>query len=162
MIFIFLAFFGVFPQSARNFQKKKNLWRSKLTVIHRQFGLTSTLTSLNRPFGLRTFERPCIVDLDTSKYTNMYEDRPFGRSVNVYLDHPIIRSRVVQMDSPRMCIWMVQIHGVKASIWTAKFRPNGRYVFIYLDASKSTVQWRPNGRSPNGRFREVRVDVNPN
>ena len=77
--------------------------------------------------------------------------------VNVYLDHPIIRSRVVQMDGPRTFIWMVQIHGVKASIWTAKFRPNGRYVFVYLDASKSTVQGRP-----NGRFRDVRVDVNPN
>ena len=84
-------------------------------------------------------------------------DGPFGRSVNVYLDHPIIRSRVVQMDGPRTCIWMVQIHGVKASIWTAKFCPNGRYVFVYLDASKATVQGRP-----NGRFRDVRVDVNPN
>ena len=66
------------------------------------------------------------------------------------------------MEGPHMCIWMVQIHGVKASIWTAKFRPNGQYMFVYLDVSKSTVQGRPNGRSPNGRFRDVRVDVNPN
>ena len=90
----------------------------------------------------------------------VYLDRPIGR--HVYLDHPIIRSRVVQMDGPRTCIWMVQIHGVKASIWTAKFRPNGRYMFVYLDVSKSTVQGRPNRRSPNGRLRDVRVDVNPN
>ena len=87
-------------------------------------------------------------------------DRPFGLSGNVYLDHPIIRSRVIQMDGPRTCIWMVQIHGVKASIWTAKLQT--RYVFVYLDASKSTVQGRPNGCSPNGRFRDIRVDVNPN
>ena len=53
------------------------------------------------------------------------------------------------MDGPHMCIWMVQLYGVKASIWTAKIRPNGRYAFVYLDASKSTVQGSPNGRSPN-------------
>ena len=39
---------------------------------------------------------------------------------------------------------------------TAKFRPNGQYVFVYLDASKLAVQGRP-----NGWFRDVRGDVNP-
>ena len=66
------------------------------------------------------------------------------------------------MDGPCMCIWMVQIHCVKVSIWMAKFCPNGRYVFVYLDVSKSTVQGLPNGRSPNGRFRDVQGDINPN
>ena len=85
-------------------------------------------------------------------------DCPFGRSVNVYFDHPIICSRVVQMYSPYICIWMVQINSVKAFIWTANFCPNGWYLFVYLDASKSTVQGRPNGHSLNGRFRYVQVD----
>ena len=58
--------------------------RSKLTVIHRQFGFMSTWTSLNhpfgrRPFGRRPFGRPCTVNLDASKYTNMYLSRPIGR-----------------------------------------------------------------------------------
>ena len=80
-------------------------------------------------------------------------DHPFGRSVNVNLDHLIIRSRVIQMDGPRTCIWMVQIHGIRASIWTAKFCPNEKFVIVYLNAFKSTVQGRPNGHCPNGRFK---------
>ena len=60
------------------------------------------------------------------------------------------------MDGPCTCIWMVQIHGVKASIWTASF------VQIDYRCLYKTVQGRPNEASPNGRFRDVRVDVNLN
>ena len=59
------------------------------------------------------------------------------------------------MGGPHKCILMVQIHCVKATIWMAKFCLNGRYVLVYLDASKSKVQGRP-----NGRFTDVRVEVN--
>ena len=78
--------------------------RSKLTVIHRQFGFTSTRTSLNRPFGLRPFGRPCTVDLDASKYTNTY--CPFGQNL------------AVQMDALTPCIWTIQIHVCGPSICT--------------------------------------------
>ena len=94
-------------------------------VIHRQFRFTTTRTSLNRPFGLRPFGRPCTVDLDASKYTNMYcsfgqnlavqiqihiigwskytlTDRTNGRSGDVQLDGPNIRSLTVQMDDGPM------------------------------------------------------------
>ena len=84
-------------------------------------------------------------------------DRPFGQSVNVYLNNLIIRCRVVQMDRPQTYIWMVQKHGVKASIRTAKFCPNGQYMFVSLDASKSMVQG-----CPNGQLRDVQVDLIPN
>ena len=73
--------------------------RSKLMVIHRQFGFTSTRTSLNRPFG-----HPCTVDLDASKYTNMY--CPFGRNL------------AVQMDALTPRIWTIQKHVRGPSIWT--------------------------------------------
>ena len=59
----------------------RSIGRSKLRVIHRQFGFKSTQTSLNRLFGLRPFGRPCTVDLDASKYTNMY--CPFGQNLAV-------------------------------------------------------------------------------
>ena len=55
--------------------------RSKLTVIHRQFGFTATQTSLNRKFGLRPFGCPGTVDLDPN-IQRPYESpmkKAFGR-----------------------------------------------------------------------------------
>ena len=72
--------------------------RSKLAVIHHQFGFTSTRMSLNCPFG-----RPRTVDLDASKYTNTY--RPFGRNL------------AVQMDALTLFIWTIQIYVMGPSIW---------------------------------------------
>ena len=97
--------------------------RSKLTVIHRKFGFTSTRTSLNRLFG-----RLCTVDLDASKYTNMY--CPFGRNL------------AVQMDALAPCIWTIQIHVRGPSIWTTLER--------IIGWSKYTLTDRPNGRRSNG------------
>ena len=94
--------------------------RSKLTVIHHQFGFTSTLMSLNCPFG-----RPRTVDLDASKYTNTY--RPFGRNL------------AVQMDALTPFIWTIQIHLRRPSIWTTLERIIGCF--------KYTLNERPNGRS---------------
>ena len=94
--------------------------RSKLMVIHRQFGFTSTRTSLNRPFG-----RPCTVDLEASKYTNAY--RPFGRKLTV------------QMDALTPCIWTIQIYVCGPSIWTT--------LEHIIGWSKYTLTDRPNGRS---------------
>ena len=115
--------------------------RSKLTVIHRQFGFTSTRMSLNRPFG-----RPCTVDLDASKYTNMY--LPFGRNL------------AVQMDALTQCILTIQIHVRGPSIWTTLER--------IIGWSKYTLTDRPNGRSgdvqwdgPNIRSLTVRMDDGP-
>ena len=120
--------------------------RSKLTVIHRQFGFTSTRTSLNRPFGLRPFGRPCTVDLDASKYTNTY--RPFGRNL------------AVQMDALTPCIWTIQIYVGGPSIWTTQERiigwpkltltdcPNGRSIHVQLDG-------------PNIRSLTVQMDGGP-
>ena len=99
--------------------------RSKLMVIHRQFGFTSTRTSLNRPFGLRPFGRPCTVDLDASKYTNTY--RPFGQNL------------AVQMDALTPCIWTIQIHVRGLSIWTT--------LEHLIGWSKYTLTDRPNGQS---------------
>ena len=99
--------------------------QSKLTVIHCQFGFTSTRTSLNRPFGLRPFGRPCTVDLDASKYTNTY--RPFGQNF------------AVQMDALTPCIWTIQINVCGPSIWTTLER--------IIGWSKYTLTERPNGRS---------------
>ena len=120
--------------------------RSKLTVIHRQFGFTSTRTSLNRPFGLRPFGRPCTVDLDASKYTNTY--RPFGRNL------------AVQMDALTPCIWTIQIHVRGPSIWTTLER--------LIGWSKYTLTDRLNGRSgdvqldgPNIRSLTVQMDDGP-
>ena len=153
--------------------------RSKLTVIHCQFGFTSTRTSLNRPFGLRPFGRPCTVDLDASKYTNTY--RPFGLNL------------AVQMDALTPCIWTIQIHVRGPSIWTtleriigwSKYmltdRPNGLFGDVQLDGPNIwslTVQMddgpmdrpcyvnldRPNGRWSNGppilhQFGPVKITV---
>ena len=120
--------------------------RSKLTVIHRQFGFTSTRTSLNRPFGLRPFGRPCTVDLDASKYTNTY--RPFGRNL------------AVEMDALTPCIWTIQIHVCGPSIWTTLERMIGWSKYMLTD--------RPNGRSgdvqldgPNIRSLTVQMDDGP-
>ena len=49
--------------------------------------------------------------------------------------------------------WMVQIHCVKASILMVKYHPIGLCMFVYLDATKSTQNLRPNGRSLNGRYK---------
>ena len=110
---------------------------SKLTVIHRQFGLTSTRTSLNCPFGC-----PFTVDLDASKYTNTY--RPFGQNL------------AIQMDALTPCIWTIQIHVCGQSIWTT---PES-----IIGWSKFTLTDRPNGRSgdvqlygPNIRSQTVQM-----
>ena len=125
--------------------------QSKLTVIHRQFGFTSTRTSLNRPFGLRPFGlrpfgRPCTVDLDASKYTNTY--RPFGQNL------------AVQMDALTPCFWTIQIHVRGPSIWMTLER--------IIGWSKYTLTDRPNGRSgdvqldgPNIRSLTVQMDFLP-
>ena len=119
---------------------------SKLMVIHRQFGLTSTRTSLNRPFGLRPFGHPFTVDLDTYKYTNMY--RSFGRNL------------AVQMDALTLCIWTIQIHVCGPSIRTTLER--------IIGWSKYTLFDRPNERSgdiqlygPNIRSLPVQMDDGP-
>ena len=115
--------------------------RSKLMVIHHQFGFTSTLMSLNCPFG-----RPRTVDLDASKYTNTY--RPFGRDL------------AVQMDALTPFIWTIQIHGRGPSIWTTLER--------IIGWSKYTLTDRPNGRSgdvqldgPNIQSLTVQMDDGP-
>ena len=99
--------------------------RSKLTVIHRQFGFTSTRTSLNRPFGPRPFGRPCTIDLDASKYTNMY--CLFGQNLGV------------KMDALTPCISTIQIHVCGPSIWMT--------LELTIGWSKYTLTDRPNGRS---------------
>ena len=57
----------------------------------------STWTTLNRPFGLCPFGRPCTINWDASKYTNRY--CPFGQNLAVHLD-----------DS-RTYNWTAKIHG---------------------------------------------------
>ena len=110
---------------------------SKSTVIHRQFGFMSPLTSLNRPFGLRPFGSPCTVDLDTSKYTNTY--RPFGQKL------------AIQMDTLTQCIWTIQIHIHGPSIRTTLDR--------IIGWSKYTSTDRPNGwPGPFGPFGLVHLD----
>ena len=52
--------------------------------------------------------------------------------------------------------------GVKVSIWTVEFGPNWRYVFVYLDASKTMSHVCPNGHSTNEQYRDVRVEANLN
>ena len=99
--------------------------RSKLTVIHRQFGFMSTRTSLNRPFRLCPFGRSCTVDLDASKYTNTY--RPFGQNLAVQMDAltpGIGPSKYTYMDHPFGRLW---------SKYTLTDRPNGRAGDIQLD-----------------------------
>ena len=61
----------------------RQIGQSKLTVIHHQFGFTSTRMSLKCPFGLCPFGRPFAVDLNASKYTNMY--CPFGQNLAVQI-----------------------------------------------------------------------------
>ena len=48
------------------------------------------------------------------------------------------------MDGPVTYILMVQIHGVKETIWAVVYRPNGQYVFVYLNGSKFMAHMRPN------------------
>ena len=137
-------------------QLQLNLWsdpiafsvpKSTLLVIHCQFGFTSTRTSLNRPFGLRPFGRPCTVDLDASNYTNMYCS--FGQNL------------AIQMDALTPCIWTIQIHVRGPSIWTTLERiigwskytlndcPNGRSGDVQLDGP-NIRSLRPNVRRSNG------------
>ena len=121
-------------------------WAVQITVIHRQFGFTSTQTSLNRPFGLRPFGSPCTVDLEVSKYTNTY--RPFGRNL------------AVQINALTPCIWTIQIHVHGPSIWTTLGR--------IIRCSKYTLTDRSNGRSgdvqldgPSIRSLTVQMDDGP-
>ena len=120
--------------------------RSKLTVIHRHFGFTSTRTSLKRIFGIRTFGRPCTVDLDVSKYTNTY--CPFAQNLDV------------QMNALTPCIWTIQIHVCGPSIWTNLERIIGWSKYMLAD--------RPNRWSgevqldgPNIRSLTVQMDDGP-
>ena len=57
-----------------------------------------------------------------------------------------------------MYILMVQIHNVNVSIWTVEFCPNGLYLFVYLDASKTCAsKWMVQGR-PSGRQSKLTVN----
>ena len=115
--------------------------RSKLTVIHRQFGFKSTQTSLNHPFG-----HPCTGDLDMSKYTNTY--RPLGQNL------------AVKMDAYTPCIWTIRIHIHGPSIWTTLKR--------IIGWSKYKLNEHPNERSgdvqldgPNILSLTVQMDDGP-
>ena len=116
--------------------------RSSNWTVHRQFGVRFTRTSLNRPFG-----HPCTIDLNASKYTNMY--CPFGQNL------------AVRMGALTPCFWTIQIYVCGRSIWTTLERiirlskytltdcPNGQSVwwrpcYVHLD--------RPNGQWSNGPF----------
>ena len=110
---------------------------SKLKVIHRQFGFTSTRTSMNCPFGLRPFGRPCTINLEASKYTNTHP--PFGHDL------------AIQVDTLTPCIWTIQIHMHGPSIRTT--------LECIIGWSKYTTTDRPNGRpGPFGPFGLVHLD----
>ena len=54
------------------------------------------------------------LDLDASKYTNLYHwtklSRSNGHLDTVYLDHPNTRMCTVHLDDSGTCNWMVQIY----------------------------------------------------
>ena len=130
--------------------------RSKLTVIHRQF----RFPSLNCPFGLRPFERPCALDFDASKHTNMY--RPFGQNLalkrsldTVYLDHPNTCMWTVHLDDSGTYNWMVQIYVNWLSSDIQLDGPNIRSLTVQMDNGPMDCQCyvnldRPNRRQSNG------------
>ena len=120
--------------------------RSKLPVIQLWFGFTSTRTSLNRPFGLHPFGCVSTVDLDASKYSNMYF--PFGQNL------------AVQIDTLTPCIWTIQIHVCGPSIWTI--------LECIIGWSKYTLNDHPNKWSgdvqldgPNMQSLTVQIDDGP-
>ena len=95
----------------------------------------------NRQFGLQPFGGPWTIDLDASKYTNMY--RPLGRNLALTL-----------------CIWTTLERIIGWSKFTLNDRQNGRSCDVQLDGPNIrslTVQMddgpmdRPNGQRSNGQ-----------